>query len=111
MSTDRARTTGGTVAIRVVLPHQLRALARVAGEVVVEVSGPVTVGAVVDALEVAHPALAGTIRDRDTGRRRAMIRVYAESEDYSDDWTDRELPPAVAEGREPLRLLGAIAGG
>lgn len=97
--------------IRIVVPQQLRTLARVTGDVVVEVAGPVTVEAVVDALEVAHPALAGTIRDRDTGRRRAMIRIYADGLDYSDAWSDTELPDPVLEGHEPLRLVGAIAGG
>jgi molybdopterin synthase sulfur carrier subunit len=102
---------GDMVSIRVAVPQQLRTLARVTGEVVVEVGAPVTVAAVVDALEVAHPALAGTIRDRHTGRRRAMIRIYAEGQDYSDTWTGIELPGPVLEGREPLRLVGAIAGG
>jgi hypothetical protein len=112
MSTQEAAAVPtDTVPIRIVVPHQLRTLARVTGEVVVEVAAPVTVGAVIDALEVAHPALAGTIRDRDTGHRRAMIRIYAGGEDYSDAWTDIELPGSVLEGREPLRLVAAIAGG
>lgn len=101
----------GAVPIRVVMPSQLRDLARVTGEVVVAVAKPVTIGAVVDALERAHPALAGTIRDRETGRRRAMIRIYADGEDYSDAWSGLELPGAIVGGREPLRLVGAIAGG
>jgi len=101
----------GTVPIRIVVPQQLRTLAQVKGEVVVDVAAPVTTAAVIDALERAHPALAGTIRDRDTGRRRAMIRIYADGEDYSDTWTDTELPRSVVQGREPLRLVGAIAGG
>lgn len=96
--------------VRVAVPGHLRELARVTGEITVEVASPVTVAAVVDALERDHPALAGTIRDRDTGRRRPMIRVYADSEDYSDAWDDR-LPHAVVTGREPLRLIGSIAGG
>ncbi len=108
---DDATAPAGTVAIRIDVPQQLRTLAHVTGEVVVEVAAPVTAGAVIDALEVAHPTLAGTIRDRDTGRRRAMIRIYAGGEDYSDAWTDTELPGSVLEGREPLRLVGAIAGG
>jgi sulfur-carrier protein len=112
MSTEEAAaTTPDPVAIRIVLPHQLRTLADVAGEVVVEVPAPVTVNTVIDALEIAHPALAGTVRDRDTGRRRAMIRIYAAGEDYSDAWSDTKLPRSVLEGREPLRLVGAIAGG
>ena len=101
----------GTVPIRIVVPQQLRTLAQVKGEVVVDVAAPVTTAAVIDALERAHPSLAGTIRDRDTGRRRAMIRIYADGEDYSDTWTDTELPRSVVQGREPLRLVGAIAGG
>lgn len=108
---DAGAGPGDTTSIRIAVPQQLRTLARVTGDVVVEVAAPVTVGAVIDALEVAHPALAGTVRDRDTGRRRAMIRVYADGEDYSDAWTDTELPDPVLEGREPLRLVGAIAGG
>lgn len=100
-----------TVPIRIVLPHQLRALAQVTGEVVVDVTAPVTTGAVIDALEAAHPTLAGTIRDRDTGCRRPMIRIYADGEDYSDAWTDPELPGPVLDGSQPLRLVGAIAGG
>lgn len=103
--------SGGTVPIRVAVPGHLRTLAEVPGEVVVEVAPPVTVAAVVDALETDHPALSGTIRDRDTGRRRAMIRTYAAGEDYSDAWTDAVLPISVVEGREPLRLVGSIAGG
>jgi hypothetical protein len=101
----------GTVPIRIVLPSHLRTLAQVTGEVVVEVTAPVTTGAVIDALEAAHPTLAGTIRDRDTGCRRPMIRIYADGEDYSDAWTDPELPDPVIEGHQPLRLVGAIAGG
>jgi sulfur-carrier protein len=100
-----------TAPVRVVIPHHLRNLARVTGDVVIEVAAPVTVRAAIDALETDYPALTGTIRDRDTGRRRAMIRIYADGEDYSDVPPDTELPPPVAEGREPLRLIGAIAGG
>lgn len=97
--------------VRAALPHQLRDLAGVTGEVVVEVSRPVTLGGALDALERAHPPLVGTIRDRRTGQRRPMIRIYAAGEDLSDAGPGTELPPAVAEGREPLRLVGAIAGG
>jgi molybdopterin synthase sulfur carrier subunit len=107
----RRTTDDGGVPIRVAVPQHLRTLADVSGDVVVAVARPVTVAAVVDALESAHPVLAGTIRDRGTGRRRAMIRVYADGEDYSDTWTDTTLPDAVVDGREPLRLVGAIAGG
>lgn len=110
-ATQPAKATGAQRTVRVIVPHQLRKLAGVDGEVEVAVADPVTVGAVIDALEAQHPALAGTIRDRDSGRRRPMIRIYAEGEDYSDDWTVTELPASVVEGREPLRLIGAIAGG
>lgn len=108
---DGSPATAGALPVRIVVPHQLRQLAGVSGEIVVHVTGQITVAAVIDAVEQAHPALAGTIRDRSTGRRRAMIRIYAEGEDYSDDWTGPELPAAVCDGREPLRLVGAIAGG
>jgi sulfur-carrier protein len=100
-----------TVAVRVAMPAQLRDLARVRGEVVVEVAPEVTLAAVLDALEVSHPTLAGTIRDRATGARRPMIRIYADGEDYSDAHPTVALPAAVVEGREPLRLIGSIAGG
>lgn len=108
---DSASVPPQSVSVRIVVPQQLRTLAEVSGDVVVEATRPVTLAAVIDALEIAHPKLAGTIRDRDTGRRRAMIRVYADGEDYSDTWTDTELPSSVIDGREPLRLVGAIAGG
>lgn len=104
------RAADETRSIRVAMPGHLRTLAQVTGDVVVDVPAPVTVQAVVDALEFVHPKLAGTIRDRDTGRRRAMIRVYADGEDFSDTWT-AVLPDPVVHGREPLRLVGAIAGG
>jgi hypothetical protein len=107
---DTARRDAG-VPVRIAVPTQLRDLAQTGDDLVVAVPPPVTVEAVVDALEIAHPTLAGTIRDRGTRRRRPMIRVYADGEDYSDTWTDRELPSAVLDGREPLRLIGAIAGG
>lgn len=99
-----------SVPIRVVMPGQLRELARVEGAVTVHVDEPVTVATTLDALEAVHPALRGTIRDRVTGRRRAMIRIYAGGEDYSDAPAD-PLPQAVVDGREALRLVGAIAGG
>lgn len=109
MTTEEAARTGA-VSVRIVVPNQLRELARLTGETAVAVAAPVTVEAVIDALEIAYPALAGTIRDHDTGQRRPMIRIYAAGQDYSDAWTD-ELPRSVRQGREPLRLLGAIAGG
>jgi len=100
-----------TASVRVAMPHQLRELAGVTGEVVVEVVRPVTLGATLDTLERTHPPLAGTIRDRRTGRRRPMIRIYAAGEDLSDSGPDSALPAVVADGRAPLRLVGAIAGG
>ncbi len=99
------------VAIRVAMPQQLRTLARVSGQIEVTVEAPVTLGAVLDALEERHPELRGTIRDRETLERRAMIRLYAAGEDLSDAAPTTRLPDEVARGREPLRLVGAIAGG
>lgn len=101
--------------VRVAVPSALRALARIDGEVAVEVETDagrdVTVAAVLDALETRHPTLAGTVRDRATGDRRAMIRLYAGGDDFSDVMSGRPLPPAVVDGREPLRIVGSIAGG
>ena len=97
--------------IRVVLPAHLRTLARVDGEVKLEVNGPVTVRAVLDALEAAHPMLRGTIRDHATQRRRAFLRIFACEEDLSHDSPDAPLPEAVATGAEPLLIVGAMAGG
>lgn len=111
MSTEMADERQGTVQVRVVLPTQLRDLAKVAGDVEVGVATPATVASTLDALEDAHPALVGTIRDRQTGARRAMIRIYAGGEDYSNAAPTTPLPAPVVEGREPLRLVGSIAGG
>ncbi|MDG6101710.1 MoaD/ThiS family protein [Dactylosporangium aurantiacum] len=97
--------------IRVVLPAHLRQLARVDGEVQLEVSGPVTQRLVLDALEARYPALRGTIRDRASGRRRAFVRLYGCEEDLSNDEPDDPLPDPVATGREPLLIIGAMAGG
>ena len=97
--------------IRVILPAHLRTLARVDGEVKVDVAGPVTVGAVLDALEAAYPMLRGTIRDQVTRQRRAFLRFFACEEDLSHDPPDTPLPEAVASGAEPLLVVGAMAGG
>ena len=97
--------------IRVVLPVHLRALARVNGEVKLDVAGPVTVRAVLDALEARHPTLRGTIRDHVTLERRAFVRFFACGEDLSLDPAEEALPEAVAQGREPLMVVGAMAGG
>ena len=97
--------------IRVELPSPLRRLAHVDGEVALNVSGPVTQRAVLDALEARYPMLRGTIRDRDTGKRRPMLRFYACDTDLTFDPPDAELPAAVATGAEPFLIVGAIAGG
>ena len=97
--------------IRVVLPFHLKRLAKLEGEATVEVVGEATQRAILDALEAQYPVLKGTIRDRETARRRAMVRFYACGEDHSDDSPDDVLPAAVAEGKEPYMVVGAIAGG
>jgi hypothetical protein len=97
--------------IRVVLPAHLRLLAKAAGEVELEVEGPATLRSVLDALEARYPMLRGTIRDHVTRERRPFIRFFACAEDLSHESPDALLPEAVAAGREPLLLVGAIAGG
>lgn len=97
--------------IRVVLPAHLKTLAGVAGEVTLDVPAPVTTEALLGALEVRYPVLGGTIRDRASGRRRPFIRFFAGEVDLSHDPVDAPLPPAVAEGREPFCVIGAMAGG
>jgi len=97
--------------IRVVLPPHLRTLAKVAGEVEVDVAGQPTQRSVLDALEARYPVLRGTIRDHVTKERRAFVRFFACSEDLSHDPPDIPLPDAVATGAEPFLVLGAIAGG
>lgn len=99
-------------AIRVALPYHLRTLAGIDGaEISLEVQSPVTVRRILDALEARYPMLCGTIREHDTGQRRAFMRIFACEEDWSHESVDAELPEAVAKGREPLLILGAIAGG
>lgn len=98
--------------VRVVLPYQLYTLARCrATEVTLALAGPVTLGAVLDALEAAYPPLVGTMRDRVTGRRRPLVRFYACQDDVSNTAADALLPEEVVAGREPLLIVGAIAGG
>jgi molybdopterin synthase sulfur carrier subunit len=97
--------------IRVVLPAHLRTLARVDGEVLVDVTGPVTQRAVLDALETRYPVLRGTIRDHRTQQRRAFVRFFACKLDLSHDAPDAALPDEVAAGAEPLLVVGAIVGG
>jgi hypothetical protein len=97
--------------IRVVLPAPLRSLARIAGEVELEVAEPVTQRAVLDALEARYPMLQGTTRDHRSKRRRAYIRFFACGLDLSDEAPDAPLPDAVVSGAEPYLVVGAIAGG
>jgi molybdopterin synthase sulfur carrier subunit len=97
--------------IRVVLPAHLRTLARVDGEVKVAVEGPVTLGAVLDALEAGYPMLRGTIRDHVTQQRRPFLRFFACEQDLSHDPPDTLLPDAVVAGVEPFLVVGAMAGG
>jgi hypothetical protein len=97
--------------IRVVLPMHLRTLARVSGEVSLDVEGPATQRSVLDALESGFPVLRGTMRDHVTQRRRAFLRFFACEEDLSHESPDAPLPDAVATGAEPFLVVGAIAGG
>jgi molybdopterin converting factor small subunit len=97
--------------IRVVLPAHLRTLARVNGEVTLDVKGEVTQRAVLDALEARYPMLHGTIRDHVTLKRRAFVRFFACEQDLSHESPDAPLPDAVAMGTEPLLIVGAMAGG
>ena len=97
--------------VRVILPAHLRALARVDGEVRLDVAGPVSQRSVLDALEGRYPMLRGTIRDQETQRRRAFIRFFACEEDLSHEAPDSSLPDAVTSGAEPFLIVGAMAGG
>jgi sulfur-carrier protein len=97
--------------IRVVLPEHLRTLARVDGEVTLEVAAPVTQRSILDALEARYPMLSGTIRDQRTFRRRPYLRFFACEQDLSHESPDAPLPDAVATGVEPYLVLGAMAGG
>ena len=97
--------------IRVLLPAHLRTLARVDGEVKLEVEGPVTQRLVLDALEARYPMLRGTIRDHVTLKRRPFVRFFACEQDLSHESPDTLLPDAVATGAEPFLIVGAMAGG
>ena len=97
--------------IRVILPPHLRTLAHVGSEVQVDVQGPITQRSVLDALEARYPMLRGTIRDHDTQQRRVFLRFFACEEDLSHQPPDAPLPDAVASGKEPFIVIGAIAGG
>jgi hypothetical protein len=97
--------------IRVTLPQHLRTLAHVGNEVTLYIEGPVTLRSVLDALEASYPMLRGTIRDHVTQQRRPFLRFFACEEDLSHESPDTPLPDAVAAGKEPLLIIGAIAGG
>jgi hypothetical protein len=97
--------------IRVVLPQHLRTLARVSGEVSLDIAGPVTVDSVLDTLEARYPMLRGTIRDHVTKRRRPFIRFFACEQDLSHEAPDTPLSEAIVAGTEPLLIVGAMAGG
>ena len=97
--------------IRVVLPFHLRNLACVNGKVELDVAAPVTIRAVVDALEARYPVLRGTIRDHDTLKRRPFVRFFASKEDVSLEPPETPLPEAVVSGAEPFLIVGAMAGG
>ncbi|HEY1984333.1 MAG TPA: MoaD/ThiS family protein [Terracidiphilus sp.] len=97
--------------VRVVLPYHLRNLARVGSEIELEIEQPVTVKRILDSIETTYPMLQGTIRDHVTLQRRPFLRFFACEEDLSHDSPDTALPDAVAAGKEPLLIIGAIAGG
>ena len=97
--------------IRIVLPPHLRTLAHVGSEVTIEIEGPVTLRRVLDEVEARYPMLRGTIRDHGTLQRRPFLRFFACEQDLSHESPDHPLPDAVASGKEPLIVLGAIAGG
>lgn len=97
--------------VRVLLPAHLRSMARVTGEVELDVTAPVTQRAILDALEATYPMLRGLIREHGTQRRRALVRFFACGEDLSHELPDAPLPDDVAAGREPFLIVGAIAGG
>ena len=96
--------------VRVILPQHLRTLARIDGEVTLDISGPVTQRTVLDALEARFPMLRGTIRDHVTNKRRAFVRFFACEQDLSHESPDAPLPEAVTNGVEPLLIVGAMAG-
>jgi molybdopterin synthase sulfur carrier subunit len=97
--------------IRVIIPYHLKTLSGISGEVQLDVPSPVTVRAILDALETRYPMLRGTIRDHVSGKRRDFIRFYACEQDFSNEPADAELPLSIATGAEPFLIIGAIAGG
>lgn len=97
--------------IRVKMPSHLQNLAKVSGEVVVEIDGPVTQRSILDALEDQYPTLRGTMRDHVTKERRPLVRFFVCGEDWSHESADAPLPQAIVNGTEPFRIVGALAGG
>lgn len=97
--------------IRVALPHHLQVLAKCGDEVAFEIEGAATQRAVLDALEARYPMLRGTVRDHVSLQRRPMVRFFADGMDVTHESPDAALPEAVAQGREPFRIVGAVAGG
>ncbi|HUE71557.1 MAG TPA: MoaD/ThiS family protein [Pirellulaceae bacterium] len=97
--------------VRVVIPFHLRTLAKITGDIELDIEGPVTQRSVLDALEARYPMLCGTIRDHVTKKRRAFLRLYACEQDLSNEDPDSPLPDAVTSGAEPYLIIGAIAGG
>src|ERR1043165_8723480 len=97
--------------IRIALPHHLRTLARVTGEVQLELNGSATIRSLLDALEAKYPMLQGTIRDHGTLKRRPMVRFFVCGEDASHQPAETALPKAIVDGTEPFIIMGAIAGG
>ncbi len=97
--------------IRIMLPAHLRTIARVPGEVELEIDAPVTPRKVVDAIELAYPTLRGTIRDSATKERRPLVRFFACEQDISHDSQDAPLPDEIVNGREPFLIIGAMSGG
>jgi len=111
MSNGVSGNRPGPSTVRVILPAHLKALARVQGEVRLEVAGAVTQRSLLDALETRYPMLCGTIRDHDTFKRRDFVRYFACEQDLSHEPPDDPLPEAVAAGTEPFLVIGAMAGG
>ena len=97
--------------IRVILPTHLWRLANTGREIEIEVDGPVSISAVLDTIEAQYPMLRGTIRDHATKERRAFVRFFASGEDWSHEPADKPLPDEIMQGKEPLRIIGALAGG
>jgi hypothetical protein len=97
--------------VRVVLPAHLRTLGGLDREVQLDVPAPVTQRSILDALELRYPTLRGTVRDHDSLKRRPLVRFFACEEDWSDEPAEKQLPAAVAQGKEPFYIIGAIAGG